>query len=170
MGVVFSGGGARAYAHIGVVKAMRELGIPIDFAGGASMGAVVAGCVAMGIKMWAARLEVDIQQVEVCFSTDVDARGQFGVCDDIPPGFERAELKIRATSDAPEGEVRNAIDSSLRYSPIIDVVKDSFPIETQIEIKINKIKTIKSKSETAMGLGMVVSIFISITIKVSNSK
>jgi len=48
VGIVFSGGGARAYAHIGVVRAMRELGIPIDFAGGASMGAVVAGCVAMG--------------------------------------------------------------------------------------------------------------------------
>jgi NTE family protein len=48
VGVVFSGGGARAYAHIGVVKAMRELGIPIDFAGGASMGAVIAGSVAMG--------------------------------------------------------------------------------------------------------------------------
>ena len=48
VGVVFSGGGARAYAHIGVVRALRELDIPIDFAGGASMGAVVAGCVAMG--------------------------------------------------------------------------------------------------------------------------
>ncbi len=48
VGVVFSGGGARAYCHIGVVRAMRELSIPIDFAGGASMGAVVAGCVAMG--------------------------------------------------------------------------------------------------------------------------
>ncbi|MCF6329803.1 MAG: patatin-like phospholipase family protein, partial [Henriciella sp.] len=48
VGVVFSGGGARAYAHIGVVRAMRELGIPIDFAGGTSMGAVIAACVAMG--------------------------------------------------------------------------------------------------------------------------
>ncbi|MEO0550166.1 MAG: patatin-like phospholipase family protein [Pseudomonadota bacterium] len=48
VGIVFSGGGARAYAHIGVVKAMRELGIPIDFAGGSSMGAVIAACVAMG--------------------------------------------------------------------------------------------------------------------------
>lgn len=96
--------------------------------------ASVAGCVAMGIKMWAARLDVDVQHVEVCFSTDVDARGQFGVCDEIPPGFERAHLKICATSDAPEDDVRNAIASSLRYSPIIDVVKDSFPIETEIEI------------------------------------
>lgn len=47
-GLVLSGGGARAYSHIGVVRAIRELGIPIDFAGGASMGAVVAACVAMG--------------------------------------------------------------------------------------------------------------------------
>ncbi|WP_300376599.1 patatin-like phospholipase family protein [Henriciella sp.] len=48
VGLVLSGGGARAYAHIGVVRALREAGIPIDFAGGSSMGAVVAACVAMG--------------------------------------------------------------------------------------------------------------------------
>lgn len=48
VGLVLSGGGARAYAHIGAVQAIRELGIPIDFAGGSSMGAVIAACVAMG--------------------------------------------------------------------------------------------------------------------------
>ena len=48
VGLVLSGGGARAYAHIGAVKAMRERNVPIDFAGGTSMGAVVAACVAMG--------------------------------------------------------------------------------------------------------------------------
>lgn len=47
VGLILSGGGARAYAHIGVVRALREANIPIDFTGGASMGAVVAGCVAM---------------------------------------------------------------------------------------------------------------------------
>lgn len=48
VGLVLSGGGARAYAHIGAVKALRERGVPIDFVCGASMGAVVAACVAMG--------------------------------------------------------------------------------------------------------------------------
>ncbi|MGH1420669.1 MAG: patatin-like phospholipase family protein [Hyphomonas sp.] len=48
VGLVLSGGGARAYSHIGAIKAIRELGFPIDFTGGASMGAVVAGCVALG--------------------------------------------------------------------------------------------------------------------------
>lgn len=47
-GLVLSGGGARAYAHIGVVRALRERNISLDFVGGASMGAVVAACVAMG--------------------------------------------------------------------------------------------------------------------------
>ncbi|MEO1136885.1 MAG: patatin-like phospholipase family protein [Pseudomonadota bacterium] len=47
VGVVLSGGGARAYAHIGAVKALREAGVPIDFVCGASMGAVVAACIAM---------------------------------------------------------------------------------------------------------------------------
>jgi NTE family protein len=48
VGLVLSGGGARAYSHIGVIRAIRERGVPLDFVGGASMGAVVAACVAMG--------------------------------------------------------------------------------------------------------------------------
>ncbi|MCR6644174.1 MAG: patatin-like phospholipase family protein [Terricaulis sp.] len=41
-------GGARAYAHIGVVRALREAGLPFDTVGGTSMGAIIAACVAMG--------------------------------------------------------------------------------------------------------------------------
>lgn len=48
IGLVLSGGGARAYAHIGVVRALREAGIPFDIAGGTSMGGIVAACVAIG--------------------------------------------------------------------------------------------------------------------------
>ena len=48
VGLVLSGGGARAYAHVGAVKALRERGVPIDFVGGVSMGAVIAAGVAMG--------------------------------------------------------------------------------------------------------------------------
>jgi NTE family protein len=48
VGLVLSGGGARAYAHVGAVRALRERGVPIDFVGGVSMGAIVAAGVAMG--------------------------------------------------------------------------------------------------------------------------
>ena len=48
VGVVMSGGGARAYSHIGVLRALREAKVPIDFVGGSSMGAVIAAGPAMG--------------------------------------------------------------------------------------------------------------------------
>ena len=46
VGVVMAGGGARAFTHIGVVKAMRASGVPVDLVGGTSMGAIVAAGVA----------------------------------------------------------------------------------------------------------------------------
>ena len=46
--LVLGGGGARGFAHIGVLRAFEELGIPVDRVGGTSMGAIVGGLVAMG--------------------------------------------------------------------------------------------------------------------------
>jgi len=48
VGLVLSGGGARAYAHIGVIRALREANCPLDFVGGSSMGAIIAAGVACG--------------------------------------------------------------------------------------------------------------------------
>jgi predicted acylesterase/phospholipase RssA/CRP-like cAMP-binding protein len=48
IGLVLSGGGARGFAHIGVIRALREAGIPIDIIGGASMGSVIASAYALG--------------------------------------------------------------------------------------------------------------------------
>jgi len=48
IGVALSGGGARGFAHIGILRALHERGIPIDIIGGTSMGSVIAGQVALG--------------------------------------------------------------------------------------------------------------------------
>ena len=48
VGLVLSGGGARAYAHIGAVRALHAAGVPIDYLGGVSMGAIIAAAEAMG--------------------------------------------------------------------------------------------------------------------------
>ncbi|MEO5734572.1 MAG: patatin-like phospholipase family protein [Rubrivivax sp.] len=46
VGLVFAGGGARGLAHLGVYRALRQRGVEIDFVGGTSIGAVMAGLVA----------------------------------------------------------------------------------------------------------------------------
>jgi NTE family protein len=49
VGVVLGGGGARGFAHIGLIRALEELGVPVDVAGGTSMGAFVSALLALGL-------------------------------------------------------------------------------------------------------------------------
>jgi NTE family protein len=45
--VVLAGGGARGFAHIGVLKALQEAGVPFDYVAGSSMGGIIAAGMAM---------------------------------------------------------------------------------------------------------------------------
>jgi NTE family protein len=51
VGLVMSGGGARGLSHIGVIKALEENGIPVDYVAGTSMGAIVGGLYASGYSV-----------------------------------------------------------------------------------------------------------------------
>lgn len=46
--LVLSGGGARGFAHLGVIRALREAAVPIDAVGGSSVGAVIGAALAAG--------------------------------------------------------------------------------------------------------------------------
>jgi len=48
-GLVLGGGGARGLAHLGVIRALEEAGVPIDVVGGTSIGAIMAGLCARGL-------------------------------------------------------------------------------------------------------------------------
>lgn len=50
IGLVLGGGGARGYAHIGVLKKLEELRIPFDYIAGTSMGSIVGGFLATGMQ------------------------------------------------------------------------------------------------------------------------
>ena len=50
VGLVLAGGGARGLAHLGVIKYLEDLGIPVDVVTGTSMGGLVGGLYAMGYK------------------------------------------------------------------------------------------------------------------------
>ena len=48
VGLVLSGGGAKGMAHIGAIKVIEEIGIPIDYVVGTSMGSIIGGLYAIG--------------------------------------------------------------------------------------------------------------------------
>ena len=62
LGLVLSGGGARAFAHVGVCEVLAEEGIAVDRVGGTSMGAFVAAMVALG---WSPERMVEVCEAEI---------------------------------------------------------------------------------------------------------
>ena len=50
IGLALGGGGAKGAAHIGVIRVLEEMNIPIDYVAGTSIGAYVAGMVAIGLS------------------------------------------------------------------------------------------------------------------------
>ncbi|MET0281944.1 MAG: patatin-like phospholipase family protein [Steroidobacteraceae bacterium] len=62
IGLVLSGGGARGVAHVGVLRVLEELHVPIDAIAGTSMGAVVGGLYASGMSP--AQIERELTTVD----------------------------------------------------------------------------------------------------------
>lgn len=75
VGLVLSGGSARAFAHVGVLEALEENGIRPDFVVANSMGAVVAILYAAGVAPQDIRLLIESYPVTELFDAAVPTRG-----------------------------------------------------------------------------------------------
>jgi NTE family protein len=75
VGLVLSGGGAKGLAHIGVIKALEENNIPIDYIAGTSMGAIIGGLYASGYST---------DEMEILFKSEDFKRWSTGI---IPPRY-----------------------------------------------------------------------------------
>lgn len=62
VGIVLSGGGAKGVAHIGVIKTLEELNIPIDYIAGTSIGAIIGGLYSIGYT--SEQLETIVKQTD----------------------------------------------------------------------------------------------------------
>ena len=62
IGLVLGGGGARGISHIGVIRVLEELNVPVDYVAGTSMGSIVGGLYATG--MTSDELEATVQSVD----------------------------------------------------------------------------------------------------------
>ena len=60
VGLVLRGGGAKGYAHVGILKEIDKAGIKLDYIGGTSMGAIIGGLYATGYS--ANQIEVPIKK------------------------------------------------------------------------------------------------------------
>lgn len=71
VGLVLSGGGAKGFAHIGVLKVIEEAGLPIDYIGGTSMGSIIGGLYAIGYSPMIMQQIVEEQNWDAIMSDNI---------------------------------------------------------------------------------------------------
>src|SRR5262245_16530145 len=107
VGLVLSGGGARGLAHVGVLKILEQSRIPIDAIAGTSMGAIVGGLYASGMRADALERELNAIRWDQVFSNRVERpelsqrrkEEDFDFSSAIELGIRNGELR------APQGAV-----------------------------------------------------------------
>jgi uncharacterized OsmC-like protein len=82
------------------------------------MRASIVACLAMGCRVWGARMGVAIDRVDVDVRCESDARGQLGI-EGGPVGWQRIIIDVCVTTRAPEADVRCVVDMADRLSPTL---------------------------------------------------
>ena len=99
---------------------------PISEGGGGSgphpgqlMRASLGASLAMGTRIWGARLGTAIESVEVELTCEYDARGPLGVSGDVSVGWAQVRFDVKVTSAASEDDVRRVVETAERLSPML---------------------------------------------------
>jgi uncharacterized OsmC-like protein len=96
--------------------------------------AAIGSCLAVGYGMWAARLGVAIDAVDVEVQADYDVRGELGVSDDVRPGYLAMRYVVTVESAAPPEEIIRVLDTADRYSSWRDDISNGVPITREVRV------------------------------------
>ncbi|MGH8759885.1 MAG: patatin-like phospholipase family protein, partial [Burkholderiales bacterium] len=102
IGLVLGGGGARGGAHVGVLKVLEELRIPVDYVAGTSMGSIVGGLYASGMNSQEIEREMRAMNWDDLFQDDPSRadrpfkskRDDYNYALKAKPGFNNGKIEI----------------------------------------------------------------------------
>jgi uncharacterized OsmC-like protein len=100
--------------------------------------AALASCLAIGYGIWAARLGVKIDSLEVEVQADYDVRGELGVSDEVPPGYVAVRYVVTVQSSAPEHEVMQLLNTADKHSSWRDDYERQLPLTREVRISAPK--------------------------------
>lgn len=122
VGLVLSGGGAKGMAHIGVIRALEENGIPIDYIAGTSMGAVIGSLYAMGYSPDEMQTLISSDDFKNWYMGARDMNYQFYFKQNPPtPSIISAQVAIRDSMTVIRPTINSLVDPLQMNLAFVDI-------------------------------------------------
>jgi uncharacterized OsmC-like protein len=100
---------------------------------GALGRAAIGSCLAIGYMLWASKLEIEIESLEVEIEADYDDGALFGTSN-AHPGYLEIRYTVRIKSPASDDEIENLLNIGDQHSPYLDVFSRAQSCVREIEI------------------------------------
>lgn len=132
IGLVLSGGGAKGFAYIGMLRVFQEVGLPIDYIGGTSIGSIVGGLYAIGYSPDEIQKMIEGQDWEAL------------VKDDIPRkyiAYEEKEFFGLSIISLPFEKKKVGINKSMYYGQQVNLLLNKYFSPAWNITDFNKLQT-----------------------------
>jgi uncharacterized OsmC-like protein len=91
----------------------------------------LASCQAITYRLWATKLEIELDEVRVAIEADYDARGLLGVEGYSRPGLDA--VRVRVTLEGPDAETSQRLRAAVdQHCPVLDLFRVGVPITTSL--------------------------------------
>ena len=104
---------------------------PVDFA-----LIALASCQAVTYRFWAAKLGIELEDIEVAVEADLDLQGFFGLDDGVRAGF--GAVRVEVTPRGPESAERyeELAEAANAHCPVLDLFSNATPVEHRLTVAV----------------------------------
>ncbi|MGN6751365.1 MAG: OsmC family protein [Intrasporangium sp.] len=92
--------------------------------------AALGACQVITFQVWAEKLGIQLDEVDIALSGEIDLRGFFGLAEGVRPGFRSIDVSVQLSGpEAPEryDELTQAVEE---HCPVLDGLGNSVPVST----------------------------------------
>jgi uncharacterized OsmC-like protein len=94
----------------------------------------LGSCLAIGYMIWAAKMGVPIDALQVQVEADYDDNGLLGTAD-VAPGYAEVRYTVTVESSASEADIVRVLDAGDAHSPYLDIFRRAQPCVRRVDVK-----------------------------------
>jgi uncharacterized OsmC-like protein len=94
--------------------------------------AALGACQVITYQVWAEKLGIPLDSVDVDLAGDIDLRGFFGAAPGVRPGFQSVEVQVQLKGPAPQEKYDELVDAVERHCPVLDNLGNPVPVKATV--------------------------------------
>lgn len=92
--------------------------------------AALGACQVITFQVWAEKLGIQLDEVDIALSGEIDLRGFFGLAEGVRPGFQSIDVSVQLSGPEPSERYDELTQAVEEHCPVLDGLGNSVPVRT----------------------------------------